>query len=197
MAPGASLNEAARRLGAPVANLHRYLREYETRGFEGLIPKQDKSGRESLRERFAKQIGEEAMAEIEKRVAGLALDFSPAVAGGSRRLCDGLAWRTLARMPACPEPIRAYFAAGKRRSKHSIAPSLRGSTRPGPLLDARHHGARAFGLQGPYQPRALDILPGDIFSSDDTTPIWAWWVPWQREIPAWREASTRSVLARH
>ena len=180
MAPGVSLNEAARQIGEPVANLHRYLRDYDSRGFEGLVPKQDKSGRDSLRAVFVAQIGEETMVQVEKRVAGLALDLSPAIAAGSRRLSDGLAWRTLARQPDCPEPIRAYFTAGKRRSKHSIAPSIRSATRPGPLLDALHHGRRAFGLNGPYQPRALDILPGDIFSSDDTTPIWAWWVPWPR-----------------
>lgn len=35
-------------------------------------------------------------------------------------------------------------------------------------------------LKGMATPRTLDILPGDVFSSDDTTPIWAWWVPWPR-----------------
>lgn len=175
-----SLNEAARRVGEPVANLFRYLREFDRHGFNGLIPKQVKSGRESLRETFVKEIGEDAMVELEKKVAALALDLSPAIAAGSRRLSDGLAWRTVARQPDCPAVIRDYFATGKRRSKHSIAPSIRDATRTGPLLDARHHGGRAYGLQGPYQPRALDILPGDIFSSDDTTPIWAWWVPWPK-----------------
>ena len=181
MGPGGlSLNEAARRLGVPVANLHRYLARYRAGGFEGLIPKQKNSGRDSLRAFLVAQIGEEGMAEAERRVASIALDLSPGIAAGSRRLSDGLAWRTFARMPDCPEPIRAYFAAGKRRSKHSIAPSIRSASRPGPLLDALHRGRRAYGLNGPYQPRALDILPGDIFSSDDTTPIWAWWVPWPR-----------------
>jgi len=175
-----SLNAAAARLGEPVANLCRYRKAYDG-SLESLAPKQPgHSGAHSLRARFVAQLGEEAVALVEKRVAGLALDLSPAIAGGSRRLSDGLAWRTVARQADCPAPIREYFASDRRRSKHSIAPSLRERTRPGPLLDARHHGHRAYGLRGPWQPRELDILPGDIFSSDDTTPIWAWWVPWPK-----------------
>ncbi len=177
---GGSLNQAARDLGEPAANIHRYLRAYRAGGFEALAPKQaDNSGAKTVRERWVAQIGEAAVVEVEKRVAGLALDLSGAVAGGSRRLGDGLAWRTVARDPAVPAPIREYFAH-PRRSKHTIAPSIRTGTRPGPLLDARHHGGRAYGLEGPWQPRTLDILPGDIFSSDDTTPIWGWWVPWPK-----------------
>jgi len=177
---GASMNQAARDLGEPVANLCRYLKAYRAGGFEALTPKQPgKSGTKSLREKWVAEIGEAAVVEIEKRVAGTALDLAPHVAGSPRPVCDGLAWRTVARDPATPEPIRAYFTQ-PRRSKHHLAPSIREHTRPGPMIDARHHGFRAYGLAGPYQPRRLDILPGDIFSSDDTTPIWAWWVPWPK-----------------
>lgn len=174
-----SLNKTAERLATPAANLCRYLKAYDGT-LESLAPKQaGNSGATSMRERFVAQLGEEAVATVEKKVAALALDLSPAIAGGSRRLSDGLAWRTFARSEECPDVIRAYFGE-RRRSKHSIAPSIRQSTRPGSLLDARHHGHRAYGLGGPWQPRRLDVLPGDIFSSDDTTPIWAWWVPWPK-----------------
>jgi hypothetical protein len=179
IAGGVSQNEAARQLLTPAATLHRYLKAWRAGGFEGIVPRQTNSGATSLRERFVVALGEEAVVECEKKVAGLALDLSPAIASGSRRLSDGLAWRHFARSPECPAPIREYFAQA-RRSKHTIAPSLRQSTRPGAMLDALHHGRCAYGLAGPYQPRTLDILPGDIFSSDDTTPIWAWWVPWPK-----------------
>lgn len=180
IADGASLNAAARQLGEPVANLHRYLAAWRAGGFEALAPKQaGHSGAKSVRARFVEQLGEDTVRGVEKRVAGLALDLSGSVAGGSRRLSDGLAWRTVARQADCPAPIREYFAE-RRRSKHTLAPSIRASTRPGPLVDARHHGSRCYGLAGPCQPRSLDILPGDILSSDDTTPIWGYWVPWPR-----------------
>jgi hypothetical protein len=175
-----SLNLAAAELGVPAATLCRWLKARREGGDEALIPKQaGNSGAKSVRERLVGQIGEETMVEWEKRVAGLALDTNPQIAAGSRRLSDGLAWRHIARQPDCPEPIRAYFGQA-RRSKHTIAPSIRENTRPGPLLEALHHGRRSYGLHGPSQSRYLDILPGDIFSSDDTTPIWAWWVPWPR-----------------
>jgi len=178
---GMSLNCAAEVLKVPVASLHRYVKAYDAGGFDALIPKQaGNSGAKSMRERFVEAVGAETLEECEKKVAALALDLCDSVAETPRRLSDGLAWRTFARSADCPEPIRQYFADGLRRSKHSIAASLRESTRPGALLAARHRGTRTYGLAGPYQPRELDILPGDIFSSDDTTPIWAWWIPWPK-----------------
>lgn len=172
-----SLNAAAREMGAPVSSLHGYLRRYDG-SLESLAPKQaGRSGVKSLRSRFVAQLGEASVVEVEKKVAGLALDLSPSIAGGSRRLSDGLAWRTFARRAECPRVIRDYFAE-PRRSKHSIAASLHQNTRPGPLVDALHRGRRCYSLAGPYQPRKLDILGGDAFSSDDTTPIYGWWVPW-------------------
>lgn len=174
-----SLNTAADTIHVAVATLHRYLKLYDGT-LESLVPKQaGNSGAKSVREKLVLQIGEEAMALAEKKVEGLALDLDPNVAGGSRKLSDGLAWRTFARSEECPEPIREYFAQF-RRSKHTIANSIRENTRPGAILTAKHRGNRAYGLHGPYQPRELDILAGDIFSSDDTTPIWGWWVPWPK-----------------
>ena len=51
---------------------------------------------------------------------------------------------------------------------------------PEPVFDA-HRGQRRLALKGMWTPRALDILPGDIFTADDTTPIWGWWVPWRED----------------
>jgi hypothetical protein len=178
-----SLNKAADRLGVPSASLCRYLRAYDEAGFDGLIPKQTNSGAKSVREKLVEELGEEKVAEVETKVAALALDLDGRIdagAPGKGRVSDGLAWRTFARTADCPPAIRDYFAEGQRRSKHTIAPSLREVTRTGPLLAAKHRGDRTYRLAGPFQPRRLDILPGDIFSSDDTTPIWAWWVPWPK-----------------
>jgi hypothetical protein len=98
----------------PVATLFRYLKAYDG-NLESIAPKQaGNSGARSIRKRFVAQLGEEAVAAVEKRVAGLALDLSPSVAGGSRRLSDGLAWRTVARDPETPAPIREYFARPRR-----------------------------------------------------------------------------------
>jgi hypothetical protein len=47
-----------------------------------------------------------------------------------------------------------------------------------PLNDA-HRGPRTLSLGGIYIPRKLDVIAGDVMTADDTTPIWAWWVPWR------------------
>jgi hypothetical protein len=72
-----------------------------------------------------------------------------------------------------------------RTSKHSIPPSIRAAVTTNKAIDNAHRGPRALSLRGMWTPRKNDILPGDIFTSDDTTPIWAWWVPWieSKEYP--------------
>jgi hypothetical protein len=177
---GLSFNDSAEQAGIPAGTLHRWLKRWRAGGFEAIVPAQaGNSGVKSVRAAWVGQLGEAAVQEVERKVAAMTLDVDPTIDGSRRPLSDGLAWRYIARQPETPAPIRDYFAAG-RRSKHTIAESIRQSTRPGPLLAAKHRGPRAFGLAGPYQARTNDILPGDIFSSDDTTPIWAWWVPWPR-----------------
>jgi hypothetical protein len=46
-------------------------------------------------------------------------------------------------------------------------------------LRNQHKGPRRSALKGIWIPRKMDVLPGDVFTSDDTTPIFAWWVPWK------------------
>jgi len=100
----------------------------------------------------------------------------------------GLAWRTFARRAECPAVVRAYFEQA-RSSKHNIARSLLEAVRVAPEEANRHRGARRYALRGMWTPRELDILPGDVFSSDDVTPIWCWWVPWPegKETPHGRK----------
>lgn len=44
------------------------------------------------------------------------------------------------------------------------------------MMRLAHRGGRALSLGGAWTPRHLDILPGDIFGPDDTTPIWGYYV---------------------
>jgi hypothetical protein len=122
IAAGASFNETARQLGEPTANLHRYLKTFRAGGFAALAPQQaGHSGAQSVRQRFVAQLGEEAVAEIEKKVAGLALDLSGSIAGGSRRLSDGLAWRTIARVAATARAgMRSPARGSHARSTRSL-----------------------------------------------------------------------------
>jgi hypothetical protein len=166
--PAPSQNEVARVLGVDAASLSRYRRAYAASGYAGLLPGVS-SGRTSLREQLAAQLGPEAIAEIEKQVTGTALDMD-----GS----DGAAWRKIARAAGTPAPVRDYFAKveSAHSSKHTIARSLRRATRVSPQMRLAHRGSRALRLGGAWTPRHLDILPGDIFSSDDTTAIWGCYI---------------------
>jgi hypothetical protein len=166
--PPPSQNEIARALGVDAASLSRYRRAYAAGGYAGLLPGIS-SGRRSLREQLAAAVGPEAVADLEKKVLGRALDMD-----GS----DGAAWRKIARSPSTPAPVREYFAKVEtsHASKHTIARSLRRATRVSPQMLLAHSGSRALRLGGAWTPRHLDILPGDIFSSDDTTAIWGCYI---------------------
>ena len=166
---GLSQNAAARQLGVPPASLCRAMARYATGGYEALLPRQkERSGRPSVREALERQIGAEALVELEKKVVGTGLDMD-----GS----DGAAWRRLARRPDAPLPLKEYFAKVENRhaSKHSIARSLRAATRITPGMMQAHRGPRALALRGAWTPRYCDIVPGDIFGPDDTTPIWGYY----------------------
>ena len=191
-ASGSDTTVAARAVGVPVVTLHRWQRRYAHEGLRGLMDRCWRSGRESVAETLRRLCGEAAWELSLLAVRGLALDLD-----GSA----GAAWRQFARIGAdidapvaglkCmvkrtrlhpPQPIRDYFArvGAGRRSKHSISKSLLDLVKPTPILSHAHRGRRALSLKGAYTPRKLDILPGDVFTSDDTTPIWAWWVPWPK-----------------
>ncbi|MBI5820571.1 MAG: helix-turn-helix domain-containing protein [Verrucomicrobia bacterium] len=189
VAGGESLKRAARAMGLPLVSLKRWTARYEKEGFAGLVDGCRRSGRDSVAEKLRKACGEAAWELTLTAVRALALDLD-----GSA----GAAWRQFARIGGeiktaagtvrldAPLPVRDYFAAvGEgRRSKHSISKSLLHLVKPTPILNAAHRGHRQFSLRV-WTPRRLDILPGDVFTSDDTTPIWAWWVPWpeSKEYP--------------
>ena len=168
MNPQPSQNEIARALGVDAASLSRYRRAFAAGGYPALLPGIS-SGRKSQRDHLAAAVGAETVAQLEQKVLGRALDMD-----GS----DGAAWRTIARAPDAPAPVREYFARVEtaHSSKHTIARSLRRATRVSPMMRLAHRGSRALSLGGAYTPRHLDVLPGDIFGPDDTTPIWGYYV---------------------
>jgi hypothetical protein len=166
--PDLSQNRVALLLGVDSVTLYRYRRAYANGGYPALLPRIS-PGRTTLRARLAAAVGEETVAALEAQVTARALDMD-----GS----DGAAWRKIARAESTPAPIREYFAKveNQHAQKQNIADSLRRRTRVTPQMRLAHRGARALRLGGAWTPRHLDILPGDIFSSDDTTAIWGCYI---------------------
>ena len=169
MQTGMTQNEAARHLGEDAPSLSRYLGKFKAGGYAALLPGIS-TGRKSVRENLVAATGAAMIEKIEQKVTAKALDMD-----GS----DGAAWRTLARREDAPPALKAYFAKveDSHASKHSIARSLRRQTRITPGMALAHRGRRALSLLGAWTPRHCDILPGDIFSSDDTTAIWGCYIP--------------------
>lgn len=159
---GLSKKEACKQLGESVTSMWRYLNAFKKKGFTGLLPETDNCGRKAKAEVLP------LTQEIIDEVSGIYRDTKSVTS----------AWRVFANSDRCPELLAREILNPNKCSKHAIAPSLRDAVLTNPNLDKAHQGARALSLRGMYTPRKLDILPGDIFSSDDTTPIWAWWVPW-------------------
>jgi hypothetical protein len=136
-------------------------------GFSGLVPQWEKSGRKSALRAIAEHLPADQADELIRNVKGLNYDIES----------PGLAWRTIARRENTPEVVRQILDA-PRRSKHHVPRSLVQAVQVSDIESMAHRGPRKLALSGMYTPRKLDILPGDVFSSDDTTPIWAWWIPW-------------------
>ena len=158
--PGISLNKAAKRLGVSPASLSRWTRAEAASGFAGLLADLP-TGRPSVL-KLAGPI-DDALAKVKALAADMESNTG--------------AWRAYAQSDECPAAI-AEAILKPRSSKHAIPPSLRAATRVQESLLNQHRGPRRASLKGFWVPRRLDILPGDVFSSDDTTPIFAWWVPW-------------------
>lgn len=164
-----STERAARKLGVAKSWLNRRLKAWGANpSFESLIPKFANSGRPSKLEQLSAVLGAETMQTAISQVAGLKLDTESNTA----------AWRLYANSDRCPEELARVVLDPNKSSKHSLPPSLRAATKLNEALHNAHRGPRRLALKGMWTPRHVDILPGDIFSADDTTPIWAWWVPW-------------------
>lgn len=154
-------------------------------GFPALLPNTHRCGRKSAADQLRAKIGAPLFDDLMRQARGLAHDTQSEV----------LALRMLAHSPIAPEPLAQLvdYAAhgGRRSSKHALPPSIRAEIRRNPALTLRHQGPRASALRGFWIPRKVDILPGDVWTSDDTTPIWGWWVPWTHALnnPVFPKAS--------
>lgn len=161
--------QAAEAMGEDVSTMWRYNKAFEAGGYNALIPNTDKCGRKSEVQKLRDLLGDEEVDRILAEIKGINLDTESTTA----------ALRLYAHSDKCPAGLADLILDPNRCSKHALPPSLRGAvTIPKPQKLA-HRGNRALSLKGFYTPRKNDILGGDIFTSDDTTPIWAWWVPWQ------------------
>jgi hypothetical protein len=168
LAQGHSGKKAAELMGEDNVSLWRYNKAFETHGYNGLVPAFDKRGRKSELEKLRELLGAELLDSILKEIQGLNLDTESTTG----------ALRSYASSDRCPPELAEIILDPTRCSKHALPPSLRKAATPSVNARLAHRGARKLSLQGIYTPRRNDILPGDVFSADDTTPIWAWWVPW-------------------
>lgn len=174
--PALSLRKSAQRLGVSCSKLRVILKTYEeTQDFRSLIPKIS-DGRPSVAEQLVKEVGPEQFQRTIELVKGHVLDTQT----------NSGSWRFVASTQPVPEPIKSVVLSSEKASKHNIPKSLTVLTKVSRANQLAHRGQRALRLHGSSVPVDLsDVLPGDIFVPDDTTPIWGWWVPWEksREYP--------------
>lgn len=158
---------------------------FSREGFPGLLDGHHRAGRPSAVKRLVAAVGQEAAESIFRDISGVSLDVN------SDRLATRLVARGSAAHTALAEMVD-YREDGKpRKSKQSIPRSIIAKIHANAALRRKHAGPRASELRGLYTPRQLDVLPGDVWTSDDTTPIWGWWVPWEHALgnPAYDTAS--------
>jgi hypothetical protein len=167
------------------STLRNWWRAYQAQGFPGLLGQAHRSGRPSAVKRMAAEIGEAQTAEILAAIRATAYDTNSAV----------LAARFVGRSDSAPAAFAEmidYREDGRpRRSKRNLPKSFRDQIRINPAIALKHQGNRASDLRGLSTPRRVDVFPGDIFTSDDTTPIWGWWTPWEHALgnPHYEKAS--------
>lgn len=163
---GTSKAKAAAQIGQPYVTLWRWQKKHAAEGFNGLLPDTDKCGRKSTFEKLG--LTPEQVAQIRTEVQAINLDTNSVTAS----------LRLYANSDRCPAALAEVILNPNRCSKHAIPPSLRAAATVTKNERKAHRGPRALSLGGIWTPRRMDVLPGDIFVADDTTPIWAWWVPW-------------------
>ena len=165
-ATGISKTEACKQIGQSYTTVWRWETHFRLRGYEGLIPRTDECGRKPVLEKLG--FTPDQIATLMSEVAGLNLDTESTTT----------ALRLFAHSDRCPENLAKVILDPNRCSKHAIPPSIRRAATPTKNSRDAHRGPRSLDLKGMWIPRRLDILPGDIFCPDDTTPIFGWWVPW-------------------
>lgn len=166
LALGKSPKQAARAVGQSRSCIFKYKQKYEAKGFDGLLPGTDNCGRKSALEKLG--LKAEDVQSLMREVQGLNLDTESTTG----------ALRLFAQSDRCPEQLANLILDPNRCSKHALPPSLRAAASVSKAARHAHRGKRTLSLKGIWIPRRVDILPGDIFVPDDTTPIFGWYVPW-------------------
>lgn len=162
--------KAAEAMGEDHVTLWRWNKAFNEKGYNGLLPNTDKCGRKSVLQKLREVLGDALVDDILKEIKGLNLDLESVTSS----------LRTYASSDKCPDELARIILDPNRCSKHALPPSLRNAVKVPRSVRLAHRGPRTLSLGGIFTPRVCDILPGDIFSADDTTPIWAWWVPWEK-----------------
>lgn len=168
LASGLSKAKAAAQIGQPYVTLWRWQKRHAEHGFNGLLPETDKCGRKSTFDKLG--LSAEQVQDIINQVKAINLDTN-SITASLRLFAQDDKFQ-------CPPALADVILNPNRCSKHALPPSIRDAVAVTKNERKAHRGPRALSLGGMWTPRKLDILPGDIFSADDTTPIWAWWVPW-------------------
>lgn len=160
---GASMDDCADQLGISAASLSRWMKWYEKQGFLGILTHQEACGRPSVAGKLRAEMGNEAFEEVVNTVTGQNYDLKS----------NSLSWRRVADAPDAPEALREYMdkVETSHASQHNIARSLTKETRLTQEERRRHRGPKQHKLESYYIPRKLDILPGDVYVSDDETDI--------------------------
>lgn len=153
----------ARATGQSRASVIRWVKRYKADGLAGLLDRCTNSGRKSAADKLRLALGDAEFNRLVKEVQGRNYDYKS----------NSLAWRKTALDESAPAPVRELFARimQKHSSKHSIPRSLRQLTDVNPAQRLLHQGRRAFKLSGVYINRRPDIIPGDVYVSDDETDI--------------------------
>jgi hypothetical protein len=167
VAGGKTKEQAAELIGESYTSIWRYCRAFKKDGYNGLLPKTEKCGNKSWLEKLG--LTAEQLQDLINGSQGLNLDTGSVTT----------ALRLFANSERCPEALAKVILDPNRCSKHAIPRSIRDVAKVNVNQRKAHRGPRALSLQGFYIPRKMDVLPGDVFTADDTTPIWAWWVPWR------------------
>ncbi len=164
---GLSKAEAVKKIGVGYATFWRWKTRFDKDGFNGLLPKTESCGRHSWLRKL--NLTPEELKFLMERCQGIHLDTDSVTT----------ALRVFANSNECPPRLAEVILNPNRTSKHHIPESIREAAKVAKPVKDAHRGPRRLSLQGIYIPRKLDVIPGDVFTSDDTTPIWAWWVPWR------------------
>ena len=171
-----SLNRAAKILGESPSALCVWRQKFHRYGKEGLIPRQrDRSGRKPLAV---------LSPEHQAHVQGIVLATDP---NTGTRVSVSMALRMFAQSDQCPDDVAAVILK-KRRSKHTLTPTLKRQARVTVESKMLYRDDRDFSLGAHSQPRSLTwidaggterpILAGDMFEADDMTLNQPWYVEW-------------------